>query len=77
MFKKLKEKIADAKLHYGVGFEMAVNDFSVKLNSVFDSFTKRISNSTNLVDLSSYTIDKIISSIKKFKIESNSLLKIL
>ena len=35
MFKKLKEKIADAKLHYGVGFEMAVNDFSVKLNSVF------------------------------------------
>ena len=35
MFKKLKEKVLDAKLHYGIGFEMAVNDFSVKLNSVF------------------------------------------
>ena len=43
--------------------------YTFKLNSLFDSFTKRISNSTNLVDLSSYTIDKITSSIKKFKID--------
>jgi len=43
--------------------------YTFKLNSLFDSFTKRISNSTNLVDLSPYTIDKITSSIKKFKID--------
>jgi protein O-GlcNAc transferase len=43
--------------------------YTFKLNSLFDSFTKRISNSTNLIDLSSYAIDKITTSIKKFKID--------
>ena len=43
--------------------------YTFKLNSVFDSFTKKISNSTHLVDLSSCTIDKITSSLKKFKID--------
>ena len=43
--------------------------YTFKLNALSDSFTKRISNSTNLVDLSSYTIDKITFLIKKFKID--------
>ena len=43
--------------------------YTFKLNALSDSFTKRISNSTNLVDLSSYTNDKITFLILKFKID--------
>ena len=42
--------------------------YTLKLNSESDNFTKKISISTNLIDLSSYTNDKIISSIKKLDI---------
>ena len=43
--------------------------YTFKLNSLSDNFTQRIAASTNLVDLSSNTVDKIASSIKKFEID--------
>ncbi len=35
MFKAFKKQLDDVKLHYGVGFNMAVDDFSQKINAVF------------------------------------------
>jgi predicted O-linked N-acetylglucosamine transferase (SPINDLY family) len=43
--------------------------YTFKLNSLSDNFTKKISHSTNLVDLSSYKLDRILSTIKKFGID--------
>ena len=43
--------------------------YTFKLNSLSDNFTKKISHSTNLVDLSSYKLDRILSTIKKFEID--------
>jgi len=43
--------------------------YTFKLNSKSDNFTKKISHSTNLIDLSSYKLDRILSTIKKFGID--------
>lgn len=43
--------------------------YTFKLNSLSDNFTQRIATSTNLINLSSNTVDKIRSSIKKFEID--------
>jgi tetratricopeptide (TPR) repeat protein len=54
-------------------FEMHNKDefdiYAFKLNVLSDNFTKKISHSTNLIDLSSYKLDKISSTIKKFEID--------
>jgi predicted O-linked N-acetylglucosamine transferase (SPINDLY family) len=43
--------------------------YTFKLNSLSDNFTKKISNATTLIDLSSCNLNKISSIIKKFKID--------
>jgi predicted O-linked N-acetylglucosamine transferase (SPINDLY family) len=54
-------------------FEMHDKDkfdiYTFKLNILSDNFTKKISHSTNLIDLSSCNLDKISTTIKKFGID--------
>jgi predicted O-linked N-acetylglucosamine transferase (SPINDLY family) len=54
-------------------FEMHNKDkfdiYTFKLNVLSDNFTKKISHSTNLIDLSSCNLEKISSTIKKFEID--------
>jgi predicted O-linked N-acetylglucosamine transferase (SPINDLY family) len=61
-------------------FEMHNKDkfdiYAFKLNALSDNFTKKISRSTNLIDLSSYKLDKISSTIKKFEIDID-LMKVI